>query len=114
MGNRQEYNKCMIPYMRDGGEDRKLRFCLGAKLCSGKAKDEEEAKYLCSLPKEPKPAKASGKRDGTKSCEKEALDLAQCMLDYFDENGIYNQVLNINSVGVAMTNALLECKKCQG
>jgi len=114
MGNREQYNKCMVPYMKGGGDDRKLRFCIGAKLCSGKSKTEEEAKALCSLPKEPKPAKTRKSGGGAKSCEKEVTELAQCMLDYFEENGIYQQVLNINSVGVAMTNALLECKRCQG
>lgn len=115
MANRKEYNKCIIPYISGSKpkEQRKLDFCVGAKVCSGKAKDRAEAERLCSLPKEPKPVKARRSKDGAKSCEKEVLDLSQCMLDYFEEKGIYRQVLNINSVGVAMVNAMMECKRCQ-
>ena len=114
MANREEYNKCMIPYITGSKpqEQRKLDFCVGAKICS-KGVSREEAERLCRLPKEPKPAKTSQKRDGGKSCEKEVMELSQCMLDYFEANDIYKQVLNINSVGVAMVNAMMECKKCQ-
>lgn len=66
MSKREEYNKCMIPYMTGGGPDRKERFCLGAKLCSGKANNEQEAAKLCAEaalnPKPPKAKKARGKR----------------------------------------------------
>jgi hypothetical protein len=54
--NRQEYNKCITPYMRGSKpkEQRQFDMCVGAKLCSGKAETEEEARNICSLPKEPK------------------------------------------------------------
>ena len=54
----------MVPWMKGGGEDRKLRFCIGAKICSGKTKTEEEAQQVCLLPKDPKeikPRKTRGK-----------------------------------------------------
>ena len=110
MGKREEYNKCMIPFMKGGGEDRKLRFCIGAKLCSGKSKTEEEAREICLLPKEPKPVKAKTKRNGAKSCETGVMELTQCILDTLDRDGTYQQVLNINSAGQAIANALLECQ----
>ena len=45
---REEYNSCMIPWIKGkDGLDRRLSFCVGAKLCSGKAKTEEEGKKIC-------------------------------------------------------------------
>ncbi len=110
--DRKQYNSCMIPHMKGGGPDRKLRFCIGAKLCSGKSKTEEDAKEVCLLPKEPKPARASkGKRSTGQSCEKSVLTLAECVVTLLTENATYkNQALNINSVGAAVTNALMECQ----
>ena len=105
---REEYNACMVPFMKGGGPDRKVRFCIGAKLCSGKSKSEEEAKHLCSLPKEPKPTKARKSKDGAKSCEKEVRELAHCIVDKIDMNLAHN----INSIEVAIVNAMMECK-CQ-
>jgi len=97
----------MIPWMKGGGEDRKLRFCIGAKLCSGKSKTEEEAREVCLLPKEPKPLKIMQKRDG-ESCEKEVMELAHCIVDRID----MNLASNINSIEVAIVNAMMECN-CQ-
>lgn len=78
--NQTDYRTCMIPYMRGGGEDRKLRFCLGAKVCSGKAKDEEEAEKLCAeaalKPKPPK--KTRGK------CKIDIAALATCIITSLD------------------------------
>jgi hypothetical protein len=54
--------------MKGGGPDRKLRFCVGAKLCSGKAKNEQEAIQLCSVPKEPKAGKVGKKKAGVNPC----------------------------------------------
>ena len=56
--DRAQYNKCLVPYISGTGkskEERKLRFCVGAKLCSGKSKTEEEAIAVCKLPKPAKP-----------------------------------------------------------
>lgn len=62
MANREEYNACMRPFITGKGkpkEERKRSFCVGAKVCSGKAKSEEEAAELCakSVPKWAKQAK---------------------------------------------------------
>lgn len=58
--DRKAYTDCMVPWMKGGGPDRKLRFCIGAKICSGKAATEQEARQICvSLPpKEPKTRKS--------------------------------------------------------
>lgn len=64
--SREEYNACVAEGMSGkqlSGDARKLEFCVVAKLCSGKAKSREEAKTICSQPKEPKPEKTKrGKR----------------------------------------------------
>lgn len=62
MANRAEYNTCMRPYITGGGkskEQRKLDFCIGAKLCSLKVSTREEAEQICSLPKESKTLRKS-------------------------------------------------------
>lgn len=62
MATRTEYNQCMRPYITGSGkskEQRKLDFCVGAKICSGKSSSREEAVQLCSLPKESKTSKKS-------------------------------------------------------
>jgi len=51
MPSREEYNACMRPFITGSGkpkEERQRAFCVGAKICSGKAKTEEEAAQLCS------------------------------------------------------------------
>ena len=59
---RTEYNNCMKPYISGQHEDRKMAFCIGAKMCTGKAKNEKEAEQICLAqpPKEPKPRKTRG------------------------------------------------------
>jgi hypothetical protein len=76
----------MIPYMKGGGEDRKLRFCVGAKLCSGKAASEEEARQICisAPPKEPKTRK-SKKAAKSGDCAAEMNAIAVCLIPYLDE-----------------------------
>ena len=67
MANREEYNACMRPYLVGSKpkEQRRLDFCIGAKVCSGKAKTDGEAKKLCdeaaAQPKNPKPEKKGRK-----------------------------------------------------
>ena len=56
MATREEYNGCMRPFITGKGkskEERKRSFCIGAKLCSGKAENEDQAAELCakSVPK---------------------------------------------------------------
>ena len=55
MATREEFNKCMIPHISGKDktkEERKMGFCVGAKLCSGKAQTEEEAIAICNQPKQ--------------------------------------------------------------
>jgi len=108
--DRKEYNQCMVPFMRGSKpkEQRQFDMCVGAKICSGKAGNEEEAKSICLLPKEPKATKVRHANRG-QSCEKDVANLAQCMISYFEARNLYKQVLNINSVELAIRNALMEC-----
>jgi len=67
----------MKPYMTGAGkapEERKLSFCIGAKLCSGKASNKEEAKQICLTqpPKEPRARTKRGRIDSDA--------LAQCVI----------------------------------
>lgn len=50
MATREEYNACMRPFITGSKpkEERKRDFCIGAKVCSGKATTKEEAAQLCS------------------------------------------------------------------
>jgi len=74
MAGRTEYNKCMVPYMKGSGEDKKLGFCVGAKICSGKATSEDQARQICLTEpkKQPKPRKSK------KSCGTDMEELAAC------------------------------------
>jgi hypothetical protein len=68
MGKREDYTTCMVPWMKGGGPDRKVRFCVGAKICSGKASNEEEARRLCAeAAANPKPKKARKSRKGSEA-----------------------------------------------
>jgi len=65
MGTRKEYTDCMRPWMTGGGPDRKERFCIGSKICSSKASNEQEAAKLCAeAAANPKPPKAKKTRGG--------------------------------------------------
>lgn len=70
---REDYNQCMRPYITGSKpkEQRKLDFCIGAKVCSSKAKNKEEAKQMCMLPKTPKLPRKSTRQ---KQKEQEACD----------------------------------------
>lgn len=85
-------------------EQRQFDMCVGAKLCSNKAQTEEEAKSICSLPKEPKPVKIGQVKRG-QSCERDVVKLSQCVVDNID----MNLASNINSIELAIMNALMEC-----
>ena len=68
--DRAQYNTCMSPHMKGTGltkEQRQRKMCIGAKLCTGKAKTEEEAIALCNVPKEPKAASVKKAR-GVNPC----------------------------------------------
>jgi len=100
----------MVPFMKGSKpkEQRQFDMCVGAKICSGKAGSEEEAISICSLPKEPKPVKVGRVKKG-QSCEKEVEKLSECMMNYFENTNLYKQILNVNTVELAIRNALMEC-----
>jgi len=72
--DRQTYNNCMIPFMKE------RQMCIGAKICTGKAQSREEAQKLCDeaalVPKPPK--KARGK------CKIDIAALADCIIKSLD------------------------------
>ncbi len=79
MAGRAEYSSCMTPYMKGKGKTREQRqqaMCLGAKLCSGKAKDQAEAERLCAIAaSQPKPFKAP------RSFKKDTKKFDRCVRD---------------------------------
>ena len=106
------YTDCMKPYMAGGGPDRKTRFCVGAKLCSGKADNEEAAKELCSRPKHPllrtdhlappKPTRAG--KAPARSCTVSMATLAACAISKIDWDVITQETFEEH-----LTTALQEC-----
>jgi hypothetical protein len=103
---REAYNECMKPYISGPHEDRKGDFCIGAKICSSKATDKEEAARLCAeaaaLPRLPKtrPGKICKLKDlrAISVCLTENIDLASLTKD------------NMQSV---FTAALTKCQGAQ-
>lgn len=88
---RQIYNDCMRKFITGAGktpEERKLSFCAGAKVCSGKAKDIKEAVHICQTtppkpPKEKKEKKVSARAE-TADCSKDMGKLAECAINVVD------------------------------
>jgi len=106
--NRKEYNDCVAAGLKGkklGREERKQEFCIVAKTCSGKAKGREEARVLCSQPKEPKPPR----REGSASCNREASRLARCVSERVD----VSQVNDAGSLRAALDTAIKACQ-CPG
>lgn len=76
--DRAKYNECMRPYITGTGrskEERTLAFCIGAKVCSGKASSEEEAAQICQAPKLPKWARQ--KEEESLSCPERTVRARQ-------------------------------------
>jgi len=84
----------MKPWMTGGGPERKQRFCIGAKICSGKSSTEQEAAKLCAeAAANPKPPKA-----GTRKARKCAIDsaaLAGCVIKLIDATTTVTQLTSI-------------------
>ena len=96
--DRQAYNKCMSPFITGKGisqEERKLRFCVGAKLCSGKSKNEKEAIELCNLPKPEKEPKATKRRGGKANCEADMSKVAACLVGKITANSTADDIIKI-------------------
>lgn len=108
MSDRQEYNQCMRPYItgKKALEQRRLDFCIGAKMCSGKVSSKDEAKEICLAPKPASAVSARKSRNGAKSCQRQVEELASCTVQHID----MDQASNINSIEVALLNAMMECK----
>jgi len=105
--DRASYNRCMSPYMKGSKpkEQRQLDFCIGSKVCSQKARNEEEARQICLLPKEPKPVKT--KRGNERNCGREVTELAHCVAGKIDMD------LAGKSMENAIRGAMMECR-CSG
>lgn len=111
MPTRQEYAQCIGRGMQGkqlSKEERKLEFCVVAKLCSNKSPNREEALRVCKLPKATKEPKGKRQRK-PQSCEKEVQRLSRCMAENID----MDLASNINSVEMAIINAMMTCK-CGG
>lgn len=94
--DRVEYNNCLSPWIKGKGIDkeaRKLRFCVGAKICSKKAKNEAEATTLCNLPKEPKAPKK--KRGSKVNCAADMKALTVCIIGKIDKNTLAAEITKI-------------------
>ncbi len=107
--DRKSYNECIGKNMKGkklSKEQRKLEFCMVAKLCSGKVQSREEAERVCQEsarhPKEPK-ARSSKKGRG-QNCEQDVLQTAHCMVDVIN----MDLASNVNSVERAIDNAMME------
>lgn len=98
------YTECMKPYMAGGGPDRRLRFCVGAKLCSGKADNEASAKELClSQPAKVSSGTAGGKAP-SRSCTVSMASLAACAISKIDWDVITQETFEEH-----LTKVLQEC-----
>lgn len=73
--DRAKYNECMKPYMQGKmtPAERGNNMCLGAKLCTGKAKTKMEAEELCK--NRPVGTKSRGRK-----CKASKKDLMECMI----------------------------------
>lgn len=93
--NRTDYNSCMRPYITGSKpkEQRKLDFCVGAKMCSGKASSRGEAEQICSQPKAPKAPKATKIAQAAPSkanCKAEAVELSKCVAGFLLGDPIFD------------------------
>ena len=89
--DRAAYNQCMVPYMKGAAsqEERHARMCIGAKICTGKAKDEKEAAHLCAQTVRERKATGVKTRRGGK-CKIDPDVLASCIIASLD-GGQLNQ-----------------------
>ena len=107
MADREQFRSCMSDAMTGKTytkEERKLAFCVSAKLCSGKSTSKEEAIEICKNrpPKEPKERKVRT----PKQCNARMLKLARCVTGIID----IAQITNPAAVEQILTDALLKCE----
>ena len=107
--DRIEYTECMKPHMSGEGktkEERQRAMCIGAKLCTGKASNKEEANKICESlpPKQPK--QITGKKPRISgSCASDMSTLAECATKYLLEG---DEIISTNLITL-LTNALYKC-----
>jgi len=101
---REEYNACMTPWIKGKeGLDRRMSFCAGAKLCSGKAQTLDEAKQICS-DRFAKKGISQGK--GLFNCK--------CLYDYDKEMLVEALTLLGEKVRPELITFIKETPNCQG
>lgn len=79
MADRSKYNTCMKPFIsgKKTRQERTEAFCIGAKVCSGKAQNESIAKKLClEARSQPRPPKLRKKTARQRQQEQDACDPA--------------------------------------
>ena len=105
----EEYRSCVAKGLRGKTlqpEERKLEFCMVAKLCSKKASSRQEAELICKeSASKPKPLKQPSAKKGSKSCEKQAVKLVDCIVENIPQESLGN----INKLQMALGNALILC-----
>lgn len=110
MATREDYTKCMTPYMKGTGRsntERQADMCIGAKLCSGKAGNKQQAAQLCAeAASKPKPPKKSKKTK--KFCFNDFESLSVCMAANIDVSKLTSD--NMQQV---FANALAACSGAQ-
>lgn len=110
MATREEYTSCMTPYMKGTGrskEERQAAMCVGAKICSGKASNEQEAQQLCAeAAAQPKPSKKS--RKSKKFCFNDYESLSVCLAANIDISK-----LTPNNMQKVFSDALTACSGTQ-
>jgi len=107
--DRAKFNACIAQGMRGKQltkEERAKEFCITAKMCSGKAKSRDDAIRICSMPKPPKPIGFEKRSKKPFDCEKDSFKLAHCIVEKID----MDQARNINSIEMAIANAMMQCR----
>ncbi len=107
--DRKEYTTCMTPHMKGTGktkEQRQKDMCIGAKLCTGKAANEQEAAKLCAeAALNPKPKAEKTKR--AKFCSIKDLEaVSACVAE-----NIVISALTPENIHQVFTDALKKCSK---
>ena len=113
--DREQYRNCMSGAMAGktfSPGERKEEFCIAAKLCAKKASSREEAAEMCrnrppKIPKERKRRRLKGEGEG---CDTRVLKLAHCVAETID----MSLASNVNSIEMAVANALLKCECKEG
>ena len=92
--NRQEYNDCVGSKIKNEeleGIPHKLKFCISAKQCA-KGLNIDEAKRICSLPKEAKEPKPRKTRRGKANCDQDMKEVTQCLVGKISLNTTADEI----------------------